>query len=230
MNRASSVPANRKLAAYVLPMVLFVGLLELNSVWKQIGGRFWRSAPEYWIYPAQTLLCASLLIRFHRAYEFGKFRRPFFTLAIGLLVFLLWISPQAFFGFTPRTAGFNPSLFAAQLPAYWLTVSLRFLRLVIVVPFIEEIFWRGFLLRYLIDERFSSVPFGVFSWLSFAIVSLAFGFAHFSADWIPAILTGMIYNAVAYKTRSLTSCVVAHALTNLLLGLWIMRTAQWGFW
>jgi membrane protease YdiL (CAAX protease family) len=39
-----------------------------------------------------------------------------------------------------------------------------------------------------------------------------------------------LYNLVAYRTRSLASCVVAHAVTNLLLGLWIMATRQWGFW
>lgn len=230
MNRASRVPANHKLAAHVLPMVLFLALLALNSALKKIDGRFWLSAPEYWIYPAQTLLCAGLVIWFRGAYKFGKFRRALFTLAIGLFVFLLWISPQAFLGFAPRMEGFDPDLFAPQAAIYWLTVSLRFLRLVIVVPLVEEIFWRSFLLRYLIDERFDSVPFGTFSWLSFAVVSLVFGLAHSAPDWIPAILTGMIYNAVAYRTKSLTSCVIAHGVTNFLLGLWIMRTAQWGFW
>jgi len=32
----------------------------------------------------------------------------------------------------------------------------------------EEIFWRTFLLRFVIDEHFEQVPFGKFSWLSFA--------------------------------------------------------------
>jgi CAAX prenyl protease-like protein len=230
MDSASTVPGRRKLAAYMSPMILFLGLLALNSGLKKIGGAFWLSSPEYWIYPAQTILCAGLLFWFRRDYEFGKFRRPVFTLAIGGLVFALWISPQTFFGFAPRTLGFDPQLFAAQPAAYWLTVTLRFLRLVIVVPLVEEIFWRGFLLRYLIDERFYAVPFGAFSWLSFAGVSLAFGFTHSAPDWTVAIITGMIYNAVAYCTKSLTSCVVVHAVTNLLLGLWIMRTEQWGFW
>ena len=51
----------------------------------------------------------------------------------------------------------------------------RFLRLVIVVPLVEEIFWRGFLLRYLINEKFTEVPIGAFSWFSFGVVTVAFG-------------------------------------------------------
>jgi CAAX prenyl protease-like protein len=114
--------------------------------------------------------------------------------------------------------------------AYWFTVSFRFLRLVVAVPLVEEIFWRGFLLRYFINEDFDRVPFGTFSWLSFAIVTIIFGCSHSLPDWPAALLTGAIFNGVAYYTRSLSACVVTHALTNLLLGLWIMQTKQWGFW
>jgi CAAX prenyl protease-like protein len=230
MKSASSVPGNQKLLAYTLPMALFLGLLAIDSALKKIGGAFWLSSPKYWIYHTQSVLCAGLLLWFRRDYELGRFRRPVFVVATGVLVFVLWISPQLFFNFAPRTIGFNPNLFATQPTFYWLTVSLRFLRLVIVVPFVEEIFWRGFLLRFLIDDRFYRVPVGAFSWVSFATVSLAFGFAHSVPDWIAAIITGMIYNVVVYRTKSLISCVVVHAITNLLLGLWIMRTEQWGFW
>jgi CAAX prenyl protease-like protein len=85
-------------------------------------------------------------------------------------------------------------------------------------------------LRYLINEKFTEVPIGTFSWLSFGIVTVVFGFTHSRPDWVAALVTGALYNLVAYRTRSLTSCVVAHALTNLLLGAWIMATRQWGFW
>jgi len=101
---------------------------------------------------------------------------------------------------------------------------------VIVAPLVEEIFWRGFLLRYLIRENFTEVAVGTFSWFSFFVVAVAFGFTHSRADWIPAMICGALYNLVAYRTRSLASCVLAHATTNLLLGLWIMQTRQWGFW
>jgi len=220
----------RKLVAYTAPLLAFVALLGLNTALKKIDRSIWLSSADYWIYPAQTILCGGLLIWFRREYEFHPLRHVALALLIGIIVFLLWISPQAFFGFAPRTSGFNPDIFSNQSSFYWPTVVLRFLRLVVIVPFVEEIFWRGFLLRYLIDENFERVPFGTFSWLSFSIVTFGFGFSHSAVDWPVALMTGVIYNGVAYRTKSLSSCILTHAITNLLLGLWIMKTKQWGFW
>lgn len=217
--------------AYTLPMLVFVGLLGLDQfVLKKIDNSFWLSSAEYWIYPLQTILCGALLYWFRRDYPWTRMARAGLAAAIGLLALILWISPQQFFGSAPRTIGFDPEVFSGQPMLYALTIALRFLRLVIVVPLVEEIFWRGFLLRYLIAEDFERVPFGKFSWLSFTAVSLLFGFSHAQADWPAALLTGALYNFVAYRTKSLSSCVLAHAVTNLLLGLWIMKTRQWGFW
>ena len=222
--------ASHPLAAYALPMVFFVCSLALVIPLKKIGGSFWLSAPEYWLYPLQTICCGALLAWFWRQYNFHPMAQVLFTIAIAILVFVLWIAPQSFFGFPARTDGFNPDLLSAHPAAYWSTVFFRFLRLVVVVPLVEEIFWRGFLLRYFIDEKFDRVPLGSFSWLSFAAVTVGFTFVHSSADWLAAAVTGALYNYVAYRTKSLSSCVLAHAVTNLLLGLWIMRTQQWGFW
>lgn len=86
------------------------------------------------------------------------------------------------------------------------------------------------MLRYLIAEHFENVPFGTFTPLSFTVVALVFCFSHSMPDWPAALLTGALYNFVAYRTRSLASCVLAHAITNLALGLWIVSTKQWGFW
>lgn len=230
MDSTAAISRNRRLLAFTLPMGIFLLFLALKSALATFGRSFWLASSEYWIYPTQTIVCGILLISFRRHYDLGPLRRVFFTAGVALVVFLLWISPQAFFGFTPRTVGFNPDIFAGNSAAYWTTIVLRFLRLVVVVPLVEEIFWRGFLLRYFIAEKFWAVPFGAFSWLSFVVVIAGFGFAHSSADRIAAFVTGALYNCVAYRTKSLSSCVLAHALTNFLLGLWIMRTRQWGFW
>lgn len=211
-------------------MVLFGALLGLNSLLKKIGSAPWLSSAEYWIYPAQTILCGGLLLWFRREYNFHRLTQLIFSVGTAIFVFVLWISPQAFFGFEPRTAGFNPDAFSVNPSLYWTTVILRFARLVVVVPFMEEIFWRGFLLRFLVEEEFERLPFGSFSWFPFVAVTLAFGFSHSKADWVAALITGAIYNGVAYRTKSLSSCVLTHAVTNLLLGLWIMKTKQWGFW
>lgn len=223
-------PSRRALFAHVAPMLLFVLLLSGVGFLKTSSGPLWRMAPELSIYPLQTLLCGFLLFTFWGDYEFHPLRSPAFTFVVGLVVFFLWIAPQQFLHFPARVAGFNPDILASQPALYWLTMALRFLRLVIVVPLVEEIFWRGFLLRYLIADHFTAISFGAFSWLSFTVVTLAFCFSHSRPDWPAALITGALYNAVAYRTRSLTSCIVAHALTNMALGLWIVATKEWGFW
>lgn len=230
MDSADNKFFTRKLAAFTLPVAAFLALLALGGALRKIGGNFWLDSSEYWIYPAQTIFCGALLFWFWREYEFRAPRRIVFSAAMALLVFALWIAPQEFLGFPPRLAGVNPEIFSGQPATYWATIAFRFLRLVVVVPLVEEIFWRGFLLRYFVNEKFHAVPFGTFSWLSFAATTVGFGFAHARADWIVAFLAGALFNCVAYRTKSLASCVLAHAITNLLLGLWIMKTGQWGFW
>lgn len=216
--------------AYTVPMAVFLLFLAATGLAKKIGGSVWLTSAEYWIYPLQTIVCGGLLVGFWRRYAALRPRAVWLAILVGLFVFGLWISPQQFFRQPARLVGFNPETFIAWPLAHWFTIALRFLRLVVVVPLVEEIFWRGFLLRYLIDEKFSRVPFGTFSWISFGAVTLGFTFTHSAPDWIAAFITGAVYNWLAYRTKSLGSCVIAHATTNLLLGLWIMMTKQWGFW
>ena len=220
----------KQLTAYISPMVLFVAFLGLIALLHKIDNSFWLRSAEYWVYPLQTILCGALLIWFWREYPLHQPARVGLGIAIAIVAFAGWISPQQFFGFPARTNGFNPDVFATQSALYWSTIVFRFVRLVVVVPLIEEIFWRGFLLRYLIDEKFDRVRFGTFSWLSFLGVTVAFILVHSPADWPAAVVTGMLFNGVAYWTKSLSACVLTHAITNLLLGFWIMQTKQWGFW
>ena len=220
--------------AYVAPFVVFMMGLALVSAVQSFtpaeNAPLWLAEPKYWVYPLQTIVCGALLLWFWKHYEWGKKWHVITGIAVGLFVLALWISPQWLFGAAPRTDGFNPDTFADNPGLWWSTVALRFLRLVIIVPLLEEIFWRGFLMRYLIKEDFTKVPFGEFSVVSFAITTLMFGLAHYGPDFLPAIATCLIYNLVAVKTKSLACCVIAHAVTNLGLGLYIMQTKQWGFW
>ncbi len=229
-NRPARDTTRSPFLAYAVPMLLFILLLGMGALLKQPGGPFWRSRPEFWIYPVQTLLCGGALFFFRRVYLFQPLRRPFFVIAIALVVLVLWIAPQQFLGFPARYDGFDPTLLAGSPALYFATLVLRLLRLILVVPMLEEIFWRGLLLRYLVAENFEAVPFGTFSWFSFTVVTLGFALSHAPADWPAALVAGVLYNLVAYRTRSLTSCIAAHSLTNFALGCWILSTRQWGFW
>jgi hypothetical protein len=217
--------------AYTLPFFVFLLFLGLREWLGGLGrGEFFLDQPQYWVFPLQTLVCGALLWRGWRHYALAWPRQLGFTLAVGVAVLLIWIAPQCWLGAAPRLEGFDPTVFAAQPVLYAGTLFFRFLRLVVVVPLVEEIFWRGFLLRFLIREPFESVPMGSWNLRAFLLVCAGFMLEHSQPDWIPALLAGALYNFVAIRTRSLASCVVAHAVTNLLLGLYIMQTRQWGFW
>ena len=212
--------------AYFAPFAAFLLLLGLLDLLKGLGV----SNSQYWVFPLQTLVCGGLVLFFWKQYRLTVPRGYLFTLAVALLAFGIWVAPQALFGRPPRLDGFDPTVFPPGSPNCWATLAFRFLRMAVVVPFVEEIFWRGFLLRYLIREDFESVPFGSFTWRSFGIVTVFFMLEHQPADYPAALLTGALFNWIAIRTRSLSSCILAHAITNLLLGFYIMATRQWGFW
>ena len=219
--------------AYLGPFFAFLAFLLLVDVVKSIGSgcAHWGwDDPKYWVYPVQTAVCGAFLWRVRRRIEFRPLRGFGFAAFIGLISLVVWIAPQAFFGAAPRTEGFNPAFFGESGWPYWANVTCRLFRMTVVVAFVEEIFWRGFLLRFLVDDDFQSVPFGTFTWRSFLISSAAFCIEHQMPDWPAAFLTGALFNLVAYRTRSLAACVFTHAVTNFVLGLWILRTGQWGFW
>ena len=210
-----------------------MGLLALGGlVTKLFEGQAWWviATPIYWVAPLQTVICGGLLIHYWPHYQFRRPSGIGLTLGIAIGVFLIWISPQELFHFAPRIDGFQPHFFSSEGWPYAANLGMRLARLVIVVPLVEEIFWRGFLLRYVISENFTEVPIGKFQWTSFGLVTLAFTLVHSMPDMIPAAITGALYNLIAYRTRQVSSCVLAHAATNLLLGLYILKTGQWGFW
>lgn len=222
--------------AYIAPFGLFLISLLVSELISKTGVGYsnWALAkPLYWIYPLQTLLCGGLVIYYWKHYEWNPLKGFWVALGIGVLVFVIWIAPQQWLGFEARKDGFKPDFFTTiGFPplADQLSIIMRFIRLVIVVPLVEEIFWRGFLLRFLINESFHKVPFGTFQWRAFLITSAAFCLEHQIKDWPAALLAGVLFNLVAVKTKSLGACVIAHAITNLVLGIWILQSKQWGFW
>ena len=122
---------------------------------------------------------------------------------------------------------FNPYEYAS---GYWinLLIAVRLTGAALVVPIMEELFWRSFALRYAITSEFRSIPLGRFSWFSFIFISILFGLEHHR--WLVGIAAGMIYAGVLYKEKNLFAPILSHALTNLLLGVYVLYTRQWSFW
>ena len=132
-----------------------------------------------------------------------------------------WLQPEA-------RAGFDPFIELSHSTARWSFVAARLFGLAIVVPVVEEVFWRGFLMRWLIAEDWQSEPIGQFTPYSFAAVTVLFALAH--PEWIAAAVWCAVINGLLYWTRDLWNCVVAHAVTNLLLGVYVLASGTWDLW
>lgn len=242
-------PRSSPAIAHVAPLAVF---LLLNSLVPALAVEnralpWWRHAPEHWIYPLQTVICGVLLVWFRREYVFRPIRGLVPAIVLGAAGIAAWLLPGWLYasmdegrrgagvpllGFAPREDGFDPSLFEGSPPWHAVVVAMRFARLVVVVPLVEEIFWRGFLMRYVIagDRDFRRVPFGRHHWLGFAVTTAAFVAVHQRVDWLGALVFGTLMYVLCVRTKSLAACVAMHAVANLLLGAYVMATRQWGFW
>ena len=245
--------ANATTFAHIAPLTVFMGFLMLLEVLRVFGfsspdgsAVWWHRQPELWLYPLQTIVTLLVLAAYWNHYEFRPFREIRVAVAAGLVGIAVWIAPGflferlhmtpgplQFLGFTSRT-GDEPSFLAAQGQSglYELTIVMRFVRLVIAVPLAEEIFWRGFLMRYLtqLEGDYWKVPFGTFHWRSLVGVTTAFVMVHTQVDYFGAAVFGLLMYWVTVRTKSLAACVVMHAVANLLLGIYVLVTQQWGYW
>ena len=100
---------------------------------------------------------------------------------------------------------------------------------VVAIPILEELFWRGFLMRWLVNRDFSSVPLGKWSLEAFLIVAVLFASEH-GPYWDVGLLTGMVYNAWMIRTRNLWDCILAHSATNACLAAFVIGWNQWHYW
>jgi CAAX prenyl protease-like protein len=157
------------------------------------------------------------------------------SVALGVLVCALWIAPDNLF---PGWRGFwlfQNSItghVATSIPPSNLTplmLVLRTTRAALLVPILEELFWRGWLPRWIQSSRFERVPLGQYTPLAFWATALLFAAEH-GPFWEVGLLTGIIYNWWMRRTRSLGDLILAHAVTNLMLSLFVIETRQWAFW
>ncbi|MCA1964820.1 MAG: CAAX prenyl protease-related protein [Prosthecobacter sp.] len=247
------LPAMRRLSdttAHVLPLAVFLALLAVPG-WFRVENPelpWHQRAPEHWLYPLQTVLCGGLLLFFRRHYRLAPWRGLGLATGLALLGIAVWVAPAwlferlagdgppprwwAWFGMMERRQGFDPTVLAAWPLWEKAAILMRFVRMVVVVPLVEEVFWRGFLMRYAAagDGRWQDVPFGTHSWRAFFIVTACVVLAHQPEDYLAAAIWGTLVYWLAVRSRSLGACVLMHAIGNLILGYYALATRQWGFW
>jgi CAAX prenyl protease-like protein len=216
-----------------LPFAVFMGFIGIDDLIGFLAGLGLFNIEVttlYFLYPIKTLTIGYLLYRFRKQYHELTFRdlsnlpTTMASVGIGLLVFALWIKLDWALG-VPQ--GFNPTLLPSRTDQITM-ISFRIAGAVLVVPLMEELFWRSFLIRYIIGKNFDSVRLGTFTWASFLITAVLFGLEH---DYVLAgIMAGVFFNLLLYKTRSLAQCVLAHAVTNLTLAIYVVSTGKWQLW
>ena len=209
---------------YVLPFVLFLLLTE--------PARFFPSLVPF-LYVTKTVVVGGVLwfLRHKYAEDLSSgLTLSEFALATfcGLLVLVLWIAPEGYFYQYDPGTGFNPYALTGTKGAALGLIAVRLIGAAIVVPIMEELFWRSFLMRYLVDVDFRSVAMGAFTWLSFLGVAILFGLEHHRI--VVGIIAGLLYGLLLVYQKKLRGVVVAHAMTNFGLGVYVIVTGNWVFW
>ena len=182
-----------------------------------------------YLYPLRVIAVAAVLWSLRRHYAPGREPISIVAVAIGVLTFLVWMALAPGYGLEDpeKVAAMDPAQLGQPSALLWLLF--RVAGYTITVPIAEELVFRGFLARRLIDDDVERVPVGTFTWLSFLASSLAFGLMH-GADWPRATLAGIAFALALYQRRRLADAIVAHATINACLAGYVIATGSWTEW
>jgi uncharacterized protein len=222
-----AVPRNQA-TAYVAPLAAFVALMALERV---------LSIPPTVAYPVRlAVVCATLLLASRSAIPLRP-SAPWASVAVGAAVFAIWVGPDALFGaayrhhwlfenaITGKAASSLPP--GLKTPAWFLAV--RAFGCTALVPILEELFWRGWLMRWITRHDWWMAPIGEYAPKAFWIVALLFASEH-GPYWEVGLAAGVVYNSWLIRTRNLADCVLAHAVTNGILSVYVLLTGQLQYW
>ena len=222
-------------AARVAPFVIFLALTFCQG---QFG-----EASAYWFYFAKTLVGAWLIWEMRLFVAEMRWAVSWEAVVVGVGVFVMWVGIDPYYpklGDLMAKIGLGKFAGTSQLPwnpyaqfgenvtLAWLMIVVRIAGSTLVVPPLEEVFFRSFLYRYIARPDFLSVPMGQFVTMPFLVTSLIFGLEHH--QWLAGILCGMAYQWLVLRKNRLGDAMTAHAITNFLLGVWIVWKHAWQFW
>ena len=214
-------------AAYLLPMGVFLAFTWAGGQWPAIY-------PVTYI--LKTILVASLLVGMWRRYTPIRWDYWWLGIIVGVLVVFQWVGMeklilQAWPNY-PRMPHdvFVPAEHFRSPVMMWSFIAVRWAGASLMVPVMEELFWRDYLWRSLLAPNdFKLAAVGEWDWKVYLIVAVAFG-AGVHIEWMTAITCGLIYGALLVRTRSLGACIIAHGVTNFLLGAYVLMYRDWRFW
>jgi CAAX prenyl protease-like protein len=213
---------------YVAPFVTFIAIMAIE---KGLG------FPATWSYPLRVVATLAVLLAVSRAALSVRPVRPLASIAIGAAVFGLWIGPDLVFGpgyrhfwlFENSVTGKAVSSIPIALTTTFWFLALRTASSALLVPPVEELFWRGWAMRWLIDGDFKKIPLGTYQTAAFWLVALMFAAEH-GPYWEVGLASGIVYNWWMVRTRTLADCIISHAVTNGLFSAYILVTHQFQYW
>ncbi|WP_395406728.1 CAAX prenyl protease-related protein [Pseudoduganella sp. UC29_106] len=212
----------------VLPFAIYLGFIGVQDVLERAG---LTGDQLRWLYAVKigAVLLALLACRRHYT-ELTRARlgagMAAISAVVGVLVLALWISLNADWMQVGVSTGFNPTDAAGRID--WLLVALRIGGAALIVPVMEELFWRSFLLRWLERQHFLSVHPSQVKVKAVVITVLLFGIEH--NLWLAGMVAGAAYTLLYMRSGTLWAPILAHAVTNGLLGAWILATGNWTYW
>lgn len=211
------------------PFALFIGLLMLGANLSLVASA---NAAAPWLVVARGALVALALVWFWPSYS--ELRKPPAThaahwvlaLVAGFGVFLIWIFLDQNWAVLSRPPGFVARLTDGGTD--WPLGLARLAGFALAVPVMEELFWRSLVLRWIEQHDFLALAPRRIGVRAFLIVTLLFAFEH--ENWVAGAIAGMIYNGLYMRSGNLWVPILAHAVTNVTLGVWILYTQNWQFW
>ena len=225
-----ALPISRAALARTIPFAAFMVLLALRGSLPPEG--LFGLDPR-WVYGLTVLIVGGLLAWFWR--EYGELvaqtlpsaSETVLAVGVGVLVFALWINLDApWMRLGEASAGFVPTDAQGQL--MWPLIAVRWVGASLLVPVMEELFWRSFLMRWVQSPQFESVVPQRVGLKAIVLSTFVFMLAH--TLWLAAIIAGLAYAWLYVRTGKLWVPILAHAVTNGVLGAWVVMTGKWAFW
>jgi CAAX prenyl protease-like protein len=227
--------ARSPLLARVVPFVIFLALTYCQ-------GKF-GAASAYWFYFAKTFVGVWLIWEMRAFVTEMRWTVSWEAVVVGLGVFVMWVGLDPFYPkfneliaklglskfFGTDQSAWNPHIqFGENSTEAWFFMVARILGMTLVVPHLEEVFYRSFLYRYLAKPDFTAVKLNQFLPVPFIATAVMFGLSH--NEWLAGILCGAAYQWLVLRKNRLGDAMTAHAITNFLLGVWIVWRGAWNFW
>lgn len=193
---------------------------------------------EYWLYAAKTVAGAGVLWWLRDRLPEMKWAVSWEAIVVGVVIAVVWLglppikAPWELFSKAKEAKPpevWNPVAYFAGNPILgWGFYALRTLGRSLVVPALEEVFYRGFVYRYVVSPNFTEVPLNRWHAGAFALTSAMFGLAH-GDHWVQGILCGAAYQWLVLRKARLGDAMLAHAITNLIISNYVVVTGQWQF-